>query len=48
MGNFAKYLKDVVVKNPDQFRVFGPDETESNKLSAVYEVRNADTLSIII
>ncbi|OAG11232.1 D-xylulose 5-phosphate/D-fructose 6-phosphate phosphoketolase [Paraphaeosphaeria sporulosa] len=37
MSNFAKYLRDVVVKNQDQFRVFGPDETESNKLSAIYE-----------
>ncbi|KAF2640015.1 D-xylulose 5-phosphate/D-fructose 6-phosphate phosphoketolase [Massarina eburnea CBS 473.64] len=37
MEQFAKYLRDVVAKNLDQFRVFGPDETQSNKLSAIYE-----------
>ena len=39
MGNFAKFLRDVVEKNKDQFRVFGPDETQSNKLGEIYEVR---------
>lgn len=38
MGNFAKFLRDVVEKNKDQFRVFGPDETQSNKLGEIYEV----------
>lgn len=37
MANFAKFLRDVVKKNPRHFRVFGPDETESNKLAAIYE-----------
>ncbi len=30
-------LRDVIVKNPDTFRLFGPDETESNRLGAVFE-----------
>jgi xylulose-5-phosphate/fructose-6-phosphate phosphoketolase len=30
-------LRDVLRGNPDNFRVFGPDETASNRLSAVYE-----------
>jgi xylulose-5-phosphate/fructose-6-phosphate phosphoketolase len=30
-------LRDIVRRNPANFRVFGPDETASNKLSAVYE-----------
>jgi xylulose-5-phosphate/fructose-6-phosphate phosphoketolase len=30
-------LRDIVRQNPHQFRVFGPDETTSNKLDAVYE-----------
>lgn len=38
MGNFAEYLRDIMKLNPDNFRLFGPDETQSNKLSAVYEV----------
>ena len=31
-------LRDVMRKNPNNFRVFGPDENTSNKLDAVYEV----------
>ncbi len=32
------YLRDVMKDNPDNFRLFGPDETHSNRLHAVYEV----------
>jgi xylulose-5-phosphate/fructose-6-phosphate phosphoketolase len=32
------YLRDVIRRNPEQFRVFGPDETASNRLQAVFEV----------
>jgi xylulose-5-phosphate/fructose-6-phosphate phosphoketolase len=32
------FLRDVVVRNPEIFRVFGPDETESNRLNAVLDV----------
>jgi len=38
MNLFATYLREVVRDNPDQFRLFGPDETQSNKLDAVYDV----------
>ena len=31
-------LRDIMKKNMDNFRVFGPDENSSNKLDAVYEV----------
>ncbi len=31
------WLRDVVARNPKSFRVFGPDETASNRLQAVYE-----------
>jgi xylulose-5-phosphate/fructose-6-phosphate phosphoketolase len=31
------YLRDVISKNMDRFRVFGPDETASNKLQLMYE-----------
>jgi xylulose-5-phosphate/fructose-6-phosphate phosphoketolase len=37
MGNMATFLRDVVAKNMKNFRVFGPDETESNKLSEIYK-----------
>ncbi|MFC4587666.1 phosphoketolase family protein [Sphaerisporangium corydalis] len=32
------FLRDVIVANPDNFRLLGPDETDSNRLSAVFEV----------
>jgi len=35
LGNF---LRDVMKSNMSNFRVFGPDETTSNKLQAVYQV----------
>lgn len=31
-------LRDVMARNLDNFRVFGPDENSSNKLDAIYEV----------
>ena len=42
------FLRDILTRNPDNFRLFGPDETSSNKLEAVYAVSKklwlADTL----
>jgi xylulose-5-phosphate/fructose-6-phosphate phosphoketolase len=32
------YLRDVIAHNPHNFRLMGPDETASNRLSAVYDV----------
>jgi xylulose-5-phosphate/fructose-6-phosphate phosphoketolase len=34
----GKFLRDVVVANPDNFRLFGPDETASNRLGDVFDV----------
>jgi xylulose-5-phosphate/fructose-6-phosphate phosphoketolase len=31
------FLRDVVRRNPETFRVFGPDETASNRLAEVFE-----------
>jgi len=33
-------LRDVIRRNPQTFRLFGPDETASNRLSAVFEATN--------
>lgn len=33
----GKFLRDVVTENPNNFRVFGPDETASNKLDNLFE-----------
>jgi len=35
LGNF---LREVMRRNMEKFRVFGPDETQSNRLEALYEV----------
>jgi len=44
----GRFLRDVMARNMDNFRVFGPDENTSNKLDAIYEVSKklwlADTL----
>ncbi len=34
----GRFLRDVMRRNPHNFRVFGPDENTSNKLDAIYEV----------
>jgi xylulose-5-phosphate/fructose-6-phosphate phosphoketolase len=35
--NLGRFLRDVMRRNMTSFRVFGPDETASNKLQIVYE-----------
>ena len=37
------FLRDVMRKNMTNFRVFGPDETASNKLDAIYEGSHGKT-----
>jgi len=34
----GNYLRDIMRDNPENFRLFGPDETSSNRLQAVFEV----------
>jgi xylulose-5-phosphate/fructose-6-phosphate phosphoketolase len=36
----GEYLRDIIRSNPNNFRVFGPDETNSNRLNAVFEATN--------
>ena len=33
----GELLRDIIRSNPDSMRVFGPDETASNRLQAIYE-----------
>ncbi len=33
----GRFLRDIMAKNTSSFRVFGPDETTSNRLDAIYE-----------
>lgn len=40
MTEFAKFAKDLIVENPDNFRIFGPDETKSNRMADIFKVTN--------
>lgn len=44
MIEFGKYAADLVEANPDNFRVFGPDETKSNRLNAIFTKTNRQWL----
>ena len=39
-SELGKFLRDIIVLNKEQrnFRIFGPDETLSNRLNSVFEV----------
>jgi xylulose-5-phosphate/fructose-6-phosphate phosphoketolase len=36
----GEFLRDVIRMNPESFRIMGPDETASNRLTAVFEATN--------
>ncbi len=36
----GEFIRDVITRNADNFRVFSPDETTSNRWGAVFEVTN--------
>ncbi|WP_426227095.1 phosphoketolase family protein [Pseudarthrobacter sp. DSP2-3-2b1] len=38
MITLGSWMRDVISLNPETFRLFGPDETASNRLQSVYEV----------
>ena len=42
MSELGKFVRDILALNAESrnFRVFGPDETNSNRLNAVFEVEN--------
>ena len=42
MIELGKYLRDVVKKNNNNFRIFSPDEALSNRLNSVFEVTNRE------
>ena len=43
----GKYLRDVMKANMHNFRVFGPDETASNRLEAIYEASPKEWMAAI-
>ena len=44
----GEFIRDVVRGNPNNFRVFSPDETNSNRWGAVFEVTNRCSTAEII
>ncbi len=44
----GQFLRDVVKQNPHTFRVFGPDETASNRLTAILEATDKQWLAEIV
>lgn len=40
MKELGKYIKELIELNPDNFRVFGPDEALSNRLNYMFDVTN--------
>lgn len=41
------FLRDIVRANPTNFRVFGPDETTSNRLDPIFEVTDRESTAIV-
>ncbi len=44
----GRLIRDVIAKNPDNFRVFSPDETNSNRWNAVFEVTDRCSMAQIL
>jgi xylulose-5-phosphate/fructose-6-phosphate phosphoketolase len=42
------FLRDVMQRNPERFRIMGPDETASNRLSAVFEATSRTWVAEIL
>ena len=40
MRVLGEFIRDIIKENPNNFRVFGPDETTSNRLSYIFEADN--------
>lgn len=40
MRVLGEFIRDIIKENPNNFRVFGPDETMSNRLSHLFEADN--------
>ncbi|MDO8938320.1 MAG: phosphoketolase family protein [Methylicorpusculum sp.] len=44
----GKFIRDVIKLNPKNFRIFSPDETNSNRWGAVFEVTNRCSTAEIV
>ena len=48
MMELGKYIRDIIRFNPDNFRIFGPDEALSNRLNFAFEATNRQWNGTII
>jgi xylulose-5-phosphate/fructose-6-phosphate phosphoketolase len=44
----GRFLRDVIRRNPETFRLFGPDETASNRLGAVFEATDRAWDAVVV
>jgi xylulose-5-phosphate/fructose-6-phosphate phosphoketolase len=44
----GEFLRDILLRNPATFRVFGPDETASNRLEAIYQASKKTWMADIL
>ena len=44
----GEYLRDIIKLNPNNFRLFCPDETNSNRLNAAFDATNRCTMEPIV
>ncbi|KEI55499.1 phosphoketolase [Enterococcus faecium UC8733] len=40
MTELGKFVREIIEKNPENFRIFGPNETKSNRLNQVFKTTN--------
>ena len=40
MMNLSKFIRDILKKNKDNYRIFGPDEALSNRLNYIFQATN--------
>ena len=44
----GEFIRDVIAQNRDNFRIFSPDETNSNRWNAVFEVTNRCSTATVL
>ncbi|MFS8137706.1 MAG: phosphoketolase, partial [Thermomonas sp.] len=44
----GEFIRDVIANNPENFRVFSPDETNSNRWNAVFEVTDRCSMAEVL
>ncbi|MGC3752368.1 phosphoketolase family protein, partial [Enterococcus faecium] len=47
MTERGKFVRENIEKNPENFRIFGPDETKTNRLNQVFKTTNRHWLEKI-